>query len=388
MIPRQPHSPTPPPGTTPPAGAIPPVVSAPPFPMGPPPPPPAVQGGPPPVSTSPRAMPGPAAPPPGPAPAVPGPPPAVPGPPPAARPVSASPPAASAPPVWPPVAPEREGTPPPVPETLAAALDMTAEMPKVRPDAPAPPAAAAKAPARPTPDGREATPPSKVPARSMPDARDLAPSTPAPVPATPPVVNQNRQRFIDETMELPIFRELESAWFRTTHSGTDEPARTGSDSPGEPAEQPVAAKLATVDSGRPDTTPNGEAAAPGTAAETAPVSGDAEPVRVGDRTGSAWETAADDGWRAASAAAEVNTNETTTAGLPKRVPMAQLVPGGVDREAATAQRRTPEGVRGLLSAYHRGVQRGRTQPKDDQGTNSQPTTAGQQSSQAGKEHEE
>ena len=72
---------------------------------------------------------------------------------------------------------------------------------------------------------------------------------------------------------------------------------------------------------------------------------------------------------------------TTTAGLPKRTPMAQLVPGGVDRGGTPFQRRTPEAVRGLLSAYHRGVQRGRqsTNPEDDPG--------GQQSSQAGKEHE-
>jgi hypothetical protein len=101
-----------------------------------------------------------------------------------------------------------------------------------------------------------------------------------------------------------------------------------------------------------------------------------------------WHTAADDGWRAAIAAAEVDTTDTTEAGLPKRTPMAQLVPGGVDKGASAVQRRTPEGVRGLLSAYHRGVQRGRTQPKDEDPTDD-PTesSAGQQSAQAGKEHE-
>jgi hypothetical protein len=42
------------------------------------------------------------------------------------------------------------------------------------------------------------------------------------------------------------------------------------------------------------------------------------------------------------------------------VPQAQLVPGGVaDADAAAAVQRNPEDVRGLLSAYHRGVQRGR-----------------------------
>ncbi|HLT12281.1 MAG TPA: hypothetical protein VK028_15995 [Micromonosporaceae bacterium] len=46
-------------------------------------------------------------------------------------------------------------------------------------------------------------------------------------------------------------------------------------------------------------------------------------------------------------------------GLPRRVPMAQLVPGGVETAAVRSERRTPESVRGLLSAYTRGVQRGR-----------------------------
>jgi hypothetical protein len=75
----------------------------------------------------------------------------------------------------------------------------------------------------------------------------------------------------------------------------------------------------------------------------------------------------------------MQVNETTQAGLPKRVPMAQLVPGGVDKSASSVQKRTPEAVRGLLSAYHRGVQRGRTQPKDE----TSDTTPAGQPSQAG-----
>ena len=73
-----------------------------------------------------------------------------------------------------------------------------------------------------------------------------------------------------------------------------------------------------------------------------------------------WRTAADAGWQAAAAAAKPTSGGATKSGLPKRVPQAQLVPGSVDtRPPSAAQRRSPDEIRGLLSAYHRGVQRGR-----------------------------
>jgi hypothetical protein len=73
-----------------------------------------------------------------------------------------------------------------------------------------------------------------------------------------------------------------------------------------------------------------------------------------------WRTAADEGWQRAMAAAEPPDAGTTRSGLPKRVPQAQLVPGGVQNGPRNQNRRSPDEVRGLLSAYHRGVQRGRT----------------------------
>ncbi|HWG98377.1 MAG TPA: ATPase, partial [Pilimelia sp.] len=130
----------------------------------------------------------------------------------------------------------------------------------------------------------------------------------------------------------------------------------------------------------------GGAATPTGGAAEPPPGGPETPARPAEPS-DAWRTAADDGWRAASALADVQYTETTQAGLPKRKPMAQLVPGGVTQNASTAQRRTPEGVRGLLSAYHRGVQRGRTQPKENRSTDTQPTPAGPQSAPAGKEHD-
>ncbi|MEV0154828.1 nitrate- and nitrite sensing domain-containing protein [Micromonospora sp. NPDC050686] len=277
---------------------------------------------------------------------------------------SAAAPATPAPPVWPPVAnPEREAAAPPVPERVAAKLDMAAEP---RPGAPATPPAAGR--------------PAAAPAAGRP---------------TTPQQGANRQRYADETMELPIFRELESAWFRTRRPGPEEAAQAPGGN-GAPTQQ-----FAAVDAtGRPvqktatgttGTTPMANTPTAGGAPRaTGPTNSGARPGfaesmpsrRPGPPPGG-WQTAADDGWRAASAANEVPVAETTQKGLPKRKPMAQLVPGAVEKPAAAVQKRTPEGVRGLLSAYHRGVQRGRSNPSESNPTNPEGTPGGQQSSQSG-----
>jgi hypothetical protein len=189
-------------------------------------------------------------------------------------------------------------------------------------------------------------------------------------------------------MELPIFREVESAWFRTRRKVPEEvsaaqpstlagaaTAGAGDDlsqsmpSGSEGARSTgTAGKAAMMDT----PTPAGRAYGSGSGAAAG---GAASSDKWGD-----WRTAADEGWRAASAASEVIPTETTRAGLPKRVPMAQLVPGGVENPTTSTQRRTPEAVRGLLSAYHRGVQRGRSNAKDD---HRGATPGGQQSTQSG-----
>ncbi|GLW31310.1 sensor histidine kinase [Actinoplanes regularis] len=73
-----------------------------------------------------------------------------------------------------------------------------------------------------------------------------------------------------------------------------------------------------------------------------------------------WQTVADDGWQRALAAAVPADAGITRSGLPKRIPQAQLVPGGVQERPRAQNRRSPDDIRGLLSAYTRGVQRGRT----------------------------
>ncbi|HTF10624.1 MAG TPA: ATP-binding protein, partial [Asanoa sp.] len=86
---------------------------------------------------------------------------------------------ATAPPAWPPVAAE----PQPAVDHLSAGYDLTTELPRVER-----PAAQAQ-------------------------------------PAVPPIIPAaNKARFADETMELPIFRELESAWFRTRRAAAEEAA--------------------------------------------------------------------------------------------------------------------------------------------------------------------
>jgi hypothetical protein len=218
-------------------------------------------------------------------------------------------------------------------------------------------------------------------------------------PAAEPSANvEARPKFADETMELPIFRELESAWFRTRRKPEDagvHPQGTGA--PTSPASQAVAVETAAPAPQRFVTAPSSNAAATnspvpaGQHSDAGPVgTGGGSPTggnngvgRSGEPAGG-WRTAADDGWRAAMAATTATTTDapTTQTGLPKRVPMAQLVPGAVEKPTTSVQRRTPEAVRGLLSAYHRGVQRGRTNPTDDQSTSPEATPAGQQSPQS------
>jgi hypothetical protein len=359
-------------------------------------------------------------------------------------------PPASAPPVWPPVAADREtGPTPAVPEGLAAALDLTAEMPRIRDrqltgsqpvigqqsgsstaerqqiaarqraeDLRAIQQAESQRAAEHAAAAHEAATAQAAAAQATAAAQIAAAQAAARQRAT----GDSTSRFADETMELPIFRELESAWFQTGHPGDDapkKPALKPAPAAAKPAGKPVATPAASTPAvahgddpaataiisqrfstaeptrspvpqqgGSPDALPKrvseaasgGDIPSPRTTTVTA-AAGNGAP---GASTGPGWRTAADDGWQAARAAAETSVETTTTAGLPKRKPMAQLVPGGVDRAGASVQRRTPEAVRGLLSAYHRGVQRGRTK---EQSTNPEETPGGQQSSQAGKEHE-
>jgi len=79
------------------------------------------------------------------------------------------------------------------------------------------------------------------------------------------------------------------------------------------------------------------------------------PSDADQRTRPAWSSPSDDGWRAARAAVSPTAGDTTQAGLPRRVPSANLVPGSAGRQERTASARSPESVRDRMANYQRGV---------------------------------
>jgi signal transduction histidine kinase len=258
------------------------------------------------------------------------------------------------------------------------------------------PVSAAPVSAAPTyfPPAQPFTPASPFPA---------APPPPAPPPPPPPAA--------DDTREMPIFREISASWFGSTL--TDEPTggtpsvavdpappsrvtgraavpqdtvrsdwpSAGSPPPMAPlpvtppavaqshASQPQVARppVAQPSVPVPPAPPPMPAPPPPAAAEPPPVPRQrlsavdvvANSVGSGPPTEESWRTTADTGWQAAAAAAKPVVSDTTRSGLPIRTPQANLVPGSVSENAPARVRRTPEQVQGLLSAYTRGVQRGR-----------------------------
>ncbi len=83
-----------------------------------------------------------------------------------------------------------------------------------------------------------------------------------------------------------------------------------------------------------------------------------------------WTSPADEGWRAAQVVASPAAGETTTAGLPRRVPRANLVPGSVGNAGAQGRQgsqeaeaeapvRSPDAARSRMASFQRGVREGR-----------------------------
>jgi hypothetical protein len=130
---------------------------------------------------------------------------------------------------------------------------------------------------------------------------------------------------LGEENRLPIFESVESDWFRRGRHGTDHPARAGTGA--------------------------------GAASASAP---------------SDWTSPADAGWEAAEVAHAPVSGGTTAVGLPKRVPRANLVPGGVGggtAPAAPAPARSAAQTRERLASFQRGVREARAAAEDDESSN-------------------
>lgn len=269
-------------------------------------------------------------------------------------------------------------------------------------------------------------PPAPPAPRTSPEAQPafaaVPPSTPrrdGPVPADDPLSGPWLPAPVEaDERELPIYGEMRSAWFRqrrfASALGNDwtpqgpgsarVPGRsglppTGAGPDGAAPEAPVpTAPVPRGSSVRPLPVQRPGAAAPegSDPAEASALERDADPIapsaqpaaqsavvrpattdHAPDATHPAPAAAAaadvapdavewgevDAGWAAARSAADPRPDTTTSAGLPKRKPKSQLVPGSITPGAGPAAvrppTRSPEVVRGRLSGYQRGLREGR-----------------------------
>ncbi|MER5648936.1 nitrate- and nitrite sensing domain-containing protein [Streptosporangium sp. NPDC002524] len=153
---------------------------------------------------------------------------------------------------------------------------------------------------------------------------------------------------------LPIFASIESAWFRRAGEAGEASAAGGlsggAASSGSEGESPDAAW--------------GERPTPPTGMPAHDTPQEREQVRAVAEQDS-WNTPADAGWRAAQAASEPALGGVTAAGLPKRTPKANLVPGTAAAvPSSPVPPMSPDRVRSRLSSFQQGVRRGRAEVVD------------------------
>lgn len=85
----------------------------------------------------------------------------------------------------------------------------------------------------------------------------------------------------------------------------------------------------------------------------------------------AWSSPADSGWQAAGAIGDPAQSGTTSSGLPRRTPKANLVPGSaappLSPAPALAPLVSPDRLRSRLANYQQGVRKGRAELEEDPG---------------------
>ncbi|WP_236540872.1 sensor histidine kinase [Spiractinospora alimapuensis] len=171
------------------------------------------------------------------------------------------------------------------------------------------------------------------------------------------------------TESLPIFDAVESNWFRRRTVRPASAPETGP-FPVVQVPQPTEQQATAAPADEPTPPVNGGGAVPQSAgvAPTTPEPDTPEPAwegQAGQQPGQGWHSEADAGWRAAMTASEPEAGGLTAAGLPKRIPRANLVPGAAPTSGNSGpqeqpQPRSADKVRNRLSGLQEGIQRGRS----------------------------
>jgi anti-sigma regulatory factor (Ser/Thr protein kinase) len=264
----------------------------------------------------------------------------------------------------------------------AAGPFLSPEMPV--PDTPAWPTAEDLAPLTQQPNGDGASlaetefPPLVLPKR---EPKYLAPEEPQRVE---PVADDGASALEDDvpTRRLPIYQSVLSRWFSegSDGSGDGEPG-LAEDLTAMPAktEAPAETDISTTSvAGVPAESSNGTHEP----RQEEPI--EATPLYPGSDDGSdeSWSSASDEGWQAAQSLLEAKNEEVTTAGLPKRVPNAYLVPGSIGSPSESsephnsftdatsglpgtgAMTRSASAARSRMASFQRGYTSGRHALKD------------------------
>jgi signal transduction histidine kinase len=160
---------------------------------------------------------------------------------------------------------------------------------------------------------------------------------------------------------LPIFASVESSWFTKPSFTPDrrepdpDPAWSSSGAPSWPSQE----ETSWPSQGEVTPAPLPTRAARAPQDDTGSMTPPRAPVE--------WSSPADSGWQAAGAVREPVLGGTTSSGLPKRTPKANLVPGSAAPAPAPmpAPPVSPDRLRSRLSSYQQGVRKGRAELEED-----------------------
>ncbi|OXM65097.1 sensor histidine kinase [Amycolatopsis vastitatis] len=151
-----------------------------------------------------------------------------------------------------------------------------------------------------------------------------------PPPPPPPAAEVGSAALEDDvpTRRLPIYQSVLSRWFSEGDDSAADPVP-----PQSSGEDPNLPPLTGFEEPNVPDTPAVSAPAPAPD-ELQPTAATRHPLLPAD---DGWHSASDDGWQAAQSLLESKNEEITTAGLPKRIPNAYLVPGSINSPSSTPE---------------------------------------------------